>query len=223
MNHPLSSVMKITVVVAVVTLAPTFALTWYLLSSGEQGATIATVLAIPMGGLTILTSIITAVAQHRLQQPAQHAGGRPWSGRAITVTIAAALLVGAVLPIGTWLHFHRYANLTVDFGKAMRLREDASTMIVPVVKRTPWRGDLTFVPKLAPTGTVGDCVLPAVLAITPIVDGQLLAPRRVRHDEEVSIPIPDGSGEVKLDVLLEVPGEQGCVVMVTLARGILIR
>lgn len=209
-----------TAILLAIPMVPTVALTVYLLSIGEHGATIATVLAIPLG----VTAILAPVVYKRLEQSRENSGTQILSRRAITLTAAGTILASIVLPGAILLTSARYADLPVRFDSSPQLDEDRTVTIQPKINETPWpSGNLVFTPKIAPTRNLGDCLLLAKLTITPIIDGQHLPQQTTQHNKEVSITIPGNPHDVRLNVSLRVPGNQGCIMSLSFAHGNLIR
>lgn len=214
------SSLKRTAVLLAIPMVPTLALTVYLLSIGELGATIATVLAIPLR----ITAILAPVIYKRLERSHENNSTQILSRRAITLTTTGTILASIVLPGAVWLTSARYADSPVRFDSSPKLYENQTVTVWPKIDETPWpSGDLLFTPKLAPTSSLGDCLLLAELTITPIIDGQHLRQQKTRHNQEVSITIPGDSHDVRLDVSLGVPGGQECIMSLSFAHANLIR
>ncbi|MDQ7909041.1 hypothetical protein RB614_31410 [Phytohabitans sp. ZYX-F-186] len=190
-------------------------MTIVLLALGEWGANLAQVIALPFAIYG------TASAIFARREPAAHHA--PVGQRKKVVVGAVTLLVGAVLPGLGWLWYDRYTDVNVHVGEAFQLSEQAPATVEPRLSRSGWRGELTFTPTLTAVGSLGDCVLPARLMITPVVDGQHLAVKEARHGTEAAIAIPEGADTVKLQITLVVPPNQGCILTVTLARIVLHR
>ncbi|GAA0991409.1 hypothetical protein GCM10009555_078700 [Acrocarpospora macrocephala] len=213
------SLSSVKIAVIFLILVVTTALTTFLLYLREDGGTIATVLAIPLGIAAIVAPI---VSQWATQASEGNSGQHP-TVRAVILIVGIPLIVLLLLTV-TWLLAARHSDLPVHFGSPTRLDEEKVIMLEPRVDEDRWpAGDLSFTPKLATTQTLGDCLLPAELLITPMVDGHQLPQQTVQHDQEISIPIPEDSRKVGLGVRLKVPGNQGCVLDLTLARGTLVR
>lgn len=195
--------------------APTTALTVLLLLLGERGATLAQVLGLPL--------VIYGTGAAFFARSGQAALRPPMSGRRKAAFAAVTLLIGGVLPAGGWFWYDRYSEIDVRVGAPFQLSEQEPASVAPKLTRSGWRGELIFTPRLAAVSTLGDCVLPARLMITPVVDGQSLAVMEARHNKEIAIAIPEDADNVRLDISLLVPPNQACVLTVTLARPVLHR
>jgi hypothetical protein len=195
--------------------APTIILTVWLLFLGEWGATLAQVLSLPFA-IYGLGAALFARSEQAAHRP-------PLSGRRKVAIAAVTLLIGGVLPAGGWFWYDRYTDVEVRVGTAFQLSEQAPAIVAPKLARSRWGGELTFTPRLTAVSTLGDCVLPARLMITPVIDGQRLAVKEARHDKETAIMIPDSAGNVELDISLVEPPNQACVLNVALTRPVLHR
>jgi hypothetical protein len=195
--------------------APTIVLTIVLLALGEWGADLAQVIGLPF---VIYGAASTIFARRELT--AHH---EPFDTRRKAAIGAVTLLVGAVLPALGWLWYARYTDVDVSLEKPFRITEQTPVTVVAKPERSGWRGELTFTARLASVRSLGDCVLPARLTITPVADGQHLPVVRAVHGAETTIAIPDGASDVRLDITLVVPPDQGCDLAVTLARPVLHR
>jgi hypothetical protein len=195
--------------------APTIALTVWLLLIEEKGATLAQVLSLPFAIYGTVGALFA-----RSEQAAHRP---PISGRRKVTIAALTLLIGGVVPAGGWFWYDQYTDVDVRVGTAFQLSEQAPAVVVPRLARSEWGGALTFTPRVVAASTLGDCVLPARLMITPVTDGQRLAVKQAWHNTETAIAIPDGVGNVELDISLVEPPNQACVLTVTLARPVLHR
>jgi hypothetical protein len=190
----------------------TLVLTLWLLTQ-EHGPDIATVLAVPIGILGLLVAVCLAMWQ-RADLEALRMSARSVSAT-VAVTVAVFVALGAVL----WL-YGRHADVAIDLGAPFVLREGERHETEVAAPAPTWRGDLVFTPQLASSNALGDCVVPAVLHITPLIDGQPQQSRTWHYDaEEIRIEIPEGSREVTLVIELREPDRQNCVVTTTLAHG----
>ncbi|GIG86627.1 hypothetical protein Pen02_15630 [Plantactinospora endophytica] len=194
---------------------PTVALTIALLALGEWGANLAQVIGLPFA-IYAAASAIFARREHVAYRA-------PVSTRRKIAVGALTLLVGAVLPAFGWLWYDRYADVDVRFGSASVLGEGESVTVNPKLARSQWRGELTFTPALSTDSTPGDCVLPARLMITTVVDGQRIGVTEARHGVETAITIPDGVEQVELNLLVKGPPDQECVLTVALTHAVLHR
>lgn len=190
------------------------AVTVYLLRDGERGATIATVLSFTCSVVaTAFTIYATSAQQGELAAVAS-----PLSRRVKRWT-AAVLAVGVVVPAAAWVWNRWYADLDVRFDAPIEVTEAQPSTVTPRIDPR-WRaGELVFTPVFTPVGELSDCVIPAVLRVEPKLDGQPGHKVAARHGTPTSIPIPGGTHGVELGLLLEVPGDEPCVVLVAFRRG----
>jgi hypothetical protein len=196
--------------------APTIVLTCMLVALGERGTTLATVLSLPVAIYGVAATIFARIERSTAYRA-------PVSIRRKTTISVVTLLVGAVLPAIGWICYARYTNVSVRVGAAFQISTQAPVTIVPKLARSGWRGRLTFTPRLAASRSLGDCVLPARLMITPVVDGEALPVEEARHDSKTEIAIPSGAQAVELHISLIVPPGDDCPLTVTLARAVLDR
>lgn len=191
----------------------------FMLLRSDGIGSVADILALVVGVGALGVAVFTRQSQVRHPPPAHDAVTAP--DRLLTGLVSISL--ASVLALVVWFCHNRFADLPVRFGADQQVAEDSTVTVPATVDKTPWRGRLTVTPRLAPTSSLGNCVLPATLHVTAIVDGQPQPGQDSRHDGELSMAIPEGARDVQLRVELDVPGNQGCVVKVAFMDGTLRR
>lgn len=125
-----------------------------------------------------------------------------------------------------WLH-QAVSDQPLTFGEKVVVAEGKVTVVDAVT--TPGKkfsGAMVFRPRLSPKegqGRTGDCVIPAVLTIAPIIDGLNTGTWTAPYADKVSIPIADEAQKVKLRISLEVPGDNSCSAILDFEDGSLDR
>ncbi|MEO3818845.1 hypothetical protein [Plantactinospora sp. B24E8] len=135
-----------------------------------------------------------------------------------TLALASLLLLVVLLNAVQWWHDNR-SDLHVEFGTPTRLSPEGSAALVPVIDGEPLRGSLTFTPEIRALSTAGNCVVPAVLDIRPVVDGRPGGLVRARHDQFVEIPVGSDVRSVELEITYRGVVDPSCLIEVTLADG----
>jgi hypothetical protein len=135
----------------------------------------------------------------------------------------AAVVLGVVLLVAIWWGLSRHSDVDVELGSSFQLADGGSHLVVATNAQGMWEGQLAFTPRLVSNSVANDCVWPAWLIITPEVDGQIRDSKRVRPGERVSLPIPASTRQMRVRFEYVDPGNQGCVVTVTLSGAVLER
>lgn len=144
----------------------------------------------------------------------------PMSRRARLWTIVVTV-VGGLLIAGIWTHVRFFSDIDVDMGAPVQVTHANMVTVKPV---TPLEeGTLRFTVRLAEIGRLGDCVLPASLVITPVVNGTRLPQREVRHGGYTSVPLPDEVHTFQLEVRYVTDFNPDCGAQVSLVDAELIR
>ncbi|MEV6522841.1 hypothetical protein AB0M43_12915 [Longispora sp. NPDC051575] len=201
----------------------TFALTWWLLTSGDRGAAIADVLGLPVAVVSLVVGVFGAFLGAR-GSGASPSGPPWWIPELRPRHVAVTGVVLALFAVGGWL-YTQWADVEVGLGGPFLISATSTRTIVAQIEQPRWRGDLEFGVLMTSDNKTGDCVQPASLRIKASADARWLEDhgRTARTGERVSIPIPEGTRVVKVFVEYLDPANQGCEVTATLTGGTLSR
>lgn len=153
-------------------------------------------------------------------------GGRPGPPVKLRDAALAGFPLLLVALCGNWL-FQTIHDLELDFGAPIGLVEGEEVVReVKVAKGQQLSGSVNFRPQLRPTAkqsTETDCVVPALLVITPLVDNSNVGTWRARYGDKISIPITGSARKLQLRLGIEVPGKDVCAVNLEFQDGVLDR
>jgi hypothetical protein len=126
---------------------------------------------------------------------------------------------------GGWLLFSRYRNLDVTFSGPIEgvTTKTVRKLGVTVDGDPPFQGLLELTPSVVRTGKLGDCVVPATLALTLLTDDTPGHSQAVRSGDRVSLEVPAGTHRMAIEIRYINKDGSECQVRVSLADGQLVR
>lgn len=135
--------------------------------------------------------------------------------------IALGALVGVSVPAVLWYGIHKPdANVTDQVGvTAGRGMQNGSTAILSVPKN-PDRDALSLTLMLTNSRGFGDCVVPATLRATPIIDGRTTDPVTLRSGKETRLPLGKIERQARVTLRLHEP-DRSCNVDLGVAEAVL--
>ncbi|MGH3939039.1 MAG: hypothetical protein ACRDTG_10480 [Pseudonocardiaceae bacterium] len=205
------------------TLVATFALALWLLAKGSKGNEISGALSLPM---TIVATAIGVLMFLYQNTPKGDKSGAPPRSLRRTLRLAA-LLTGIVMGTGGgvfyWTVIHKTDSpvtdqVSVTDGQGMR---DGGQATIQIPGQPPQRRYLAIVLTLTNPAEVGDCVAPAQLNITPVIDGQQQQPFSVRPGDEAKIDLTTVSHRASVLVTLHIPDQSLCRVDLGVSQAVL--
>lgn len=207
-------------------LTATCTLAVWLLSMGAKGNQIAGTLSLPVSIVGLTMSILAFLYQTSVTDDDREGGRNGFPPRRLRRKLRrrlrlAALLTGVALGgsggFFYWTVIHKTDLPVTDQVTASSDQEmqDGGQETIQIPGSPPQRRYLSITPTLINSAKVGDCVGPARLDLTPVIDGQHRMPVSVRPNHEarldltgvtrkasvlVTLHTPDSSCRVKLGV-----------------------
>jgi hypothetical protein len=182
------------------------ALAVWLLSMGAKGSVIAGTLGLPVGIVGLGIAVLSFLYQiGEYTPPGGKNGASPQRLRLV------ALVTGVVLGVGGGLFYWTVIHKTdipvtdrvlVFSGEGMHDGEQATIQIPGL---PPQRRHLAITPTLINPANVGDCVTPARLNLTPVIDGQQREPISVRPGHEARLDLTGVTHQASVLVALYTP------------------
>jgi hypothetical protein len=203
---------------------------WLLFLEPEEGGSAADILGMVLTGVGVIVAIML--------RPARPAADGSAAGSAVAVRTPLSpaqkrrrIIYAAVLVVllgglgGTVWRYTTTSAITVTGTIEVRGHErmgdgDTATIVVP--GQPPKRAHITLVPVITNTAATGDCVDPARLVVTPVVDGRPGPSTVVRSGEPARVSIAGAAREVVLQVVVDQSaGDPSCRVNLRIDRAYL--
>ncbi|MGQ0773432.1 MAG: hypothetical protein ACT4NY_03285 [Pseudonocardiales bacterium] len=209
-------------------LAITAAFTVWLLTKDAKGSEIASILSL---ATTIVSTALTFLMfLYQNTSKGNRKGIPPGNPRRTSRLLVplAAIVLGAGVPIYYWTEIHKPNSRVTDQmsvfnGKAMH---DGGQATITIPGRPPQHDHLAIVLTLTNHADVGDCVRPAKLDITPIIDSTPVIDGRpeqltsVRPGQEVRLDLSDVTRQAAVLVTLDTP-DPSCRVELRVSQAVL--
>lgn len=200
---------------------------WLLLLEPDEAGTAADILGMIFTGV----GVVVAIMLRPSARPAGEGSGtvaRPALSpaakrrRIIYAVVLVVLLAGLG---GTIWRYVTTSAITVTNTIELRNHErmaDGETATVIVPGQPPNRDHITLVPVITNTATTGDCVDPAKLVVTPVVDGRSGESTVVRSGEAARVSIQGATRQVAVTIVVDQSaGDSSCLVNLGIDRAFL--
>lgn len=195
-----------------------FALSVYLLSLGSKGNQISETLSLPVALAGFLLSVVLERRTSRPEpgQPVQAQRRVRWLPVLITIGLGLGA-AGAYWVLGD----RATINVTGEMAAPpVGPLFNQGTLTLPVPGSPPKRSKLALTVSLTNPKATGNCVRPARLTLTPLVDDESRPPVTAQSGVEVELSLAGATHEAKILVELSEPDPE-CSVVVTVDRALL--
>lgn len=204
------------------TLVGASALTWWLFSKGSKGSEISSILSPLLAIVSIASSLLMFLYENT---PKGDRSGVPPINLRRTLRLSALLagiILGAGGPVFYWTVIHKQDSpvtdqVSVSDGQGMHDGEQAT---IQIPGRPPQRDHLAIVLTLTNPAEVGDCVRPARLDITSVIDGRQRQLESVRPDQEIRLDLSEVTHSAAILVTLHTP-DPACAVDLRVGQAVL--
>ncbi len=200
------------------------ALTVWLMAIGTKSRDIIPPLSLAMSVLGLVIAVLVFLYQIDYP-PAEDNNVSPprslrWrlQLRALLITI----VLGGSIGLFYWAVIHRpdipvTDQVAVSSGQGM---QDGGRATIHIPGEPPKRRNLAIIPNLINTASVGDCVKPAQLDLTPVIDGQQRQSVKARPGHEARLDLAGAHHQASVLVTLHTP-DLSCRVDLTVDQAVL--
>ncbi|MBF8188522.1 hypothetical protein ITP53_22905 [Nonomuraea sp. K274] len=199
--------------------AATGVLTILLLALGAKGAEVSQTLSLGVGIIGCLISVYFQKTEAPLPSL------QPWWYWLLSVVPLAILAVA----VGWWLFIHKPDEHVTDLvhipPNGQEVHDQGEVLVTLPVSNDSTASfgwdNLALTLRLVNPKSVGNCVTPATLDITPILDGkQGDTVKKVSSETEVHLPLDGAKRRISARVVVHLP-DPSCVVNLTVSEAVL--
>ena len=185
-------------------------MTVWLLAVGSKGSNIIPPLSFAVSVLGLVIAVLVFLYQigyHRKRGNNVTSPRSLWRRMQLKALLTTIVLGGSI-GLFYWTIIHKPDIPVTDqvavstSGQGM---QDGGQATIHVPGQPPQRRNLAIIPNLINTATIGDCVKPAQLDLTPVIDGQQRQPVKVRPGHEARLDLAGATHQASVLVILHTP------------------